>query len=76
MKLHVANFRVRHITDSGAAFAVDMNTGEQVFCNPGVCEGHNLQFGDLIRAACERNAKSDTEWYALIVEPIWEDEGA
>ena len=73
-KLHVANFRIRHISDGGSAFGVDMGTGEQVFVGQHLLKDIELEPGDMLRCACEANYKSDeASWYALVVEPIWEE---
>ena len=72
--LHVANFRIRHISEGGSAFAVDMTSGEQVFIGKHLIEDFDVKVGDLLRCACEENYKSDeSHWYALVVEPIWEE---
>ena len=73
-RLHIAEFRIRHISEGGSAYAVDMETGEQAFIGSHVLAKYtDLEIGDLLRCACEENFKTDsTEWYALVVELIEE----
>ena len=73
--LHVADFRIRHVSAGGSAYAVNMANGEQVFIGSHLLMESNPVVGDLFRCACEENTKdSDVHWYALVVEPVWEEE--
>ena len=70
--LHVANFKIRHITDGGSLYGVDMTSGEQVFIGSHIIN-RDYDIGDVVRCACEDNFKSDdTHWYALLVEPVYD----
>ena len=72
--LHIAEFRIRHISEGGSAYAVDMETGEQVFIGSHILSKYDdLEIGDLLRCACEENFKPDSShWYALVAELIEE----
>ena len=64
-------FKVRHIALGGAAYATNMDTGEEVFINSTLAQAEGIEVGDYIRAICVPNEKSDeVQWYARIIEVV------
>jgi hypothetical protein len=64
-------FRVRVVAQGGAAYATNLDTGEEVFINAALASADELRVGDYIRAICVPNEKSeDVQWYARVIEVI------
>ena len=69
----IKEYRIRHITAEGAAYGVNMETGDEVFINPGLIDRMQIEMGDLVRAAVIPNVKSEeVKDYAQMVEALEE----
>ena len=71
MNKQMMEFKVRHVARGGAAYATNMDTGEEVFINTALAQAEGVQIGDYIRAMCVANEKSDeVKWYARVIEIV------
>ena len=74
MKPTIKEYRVRFVAPEGAAYGINMDTGEEVFINSAITTRMGLELGDLIRAAVVPNNKSENVAdYALMAEALEED---
>ena len=71
MNKQFIEFKVRHIARGGAAYATNMDTGEEVFINAALAQSDEIEIGDYIRAVVVPNEKSDeVQWYARVIEVL------
>ena len=74
MKRKLMDFKVRHIAKGGAAYATNMDNGEEVFINALLATNEGIEAGDYIRAMVVPNEKTDeVKWYAHVLEIIHYD---
>ena len=61
-------FTVRHIAKGGAAYAINMDDGEECFINSTLAAKFEIDVGDEIKVLVVPNEKSDdVQWYAQIL---------